>query len=263
MTWKVLWQQDCPGQIETELVDGVIRVTCYTEDVPPPVARVVDGVQVLYTFREGGGGMIHDVSGVGAPLELIVESEAATTWLPDGGLSVNSPTVIASSDAAAKVFKMVKKSSQITVEAWIKPASPTQDGPARIATLSSDFHHRNVHLAQAGALYDVRLRTTETTVDGQPSLSTPPGSVTGDLTHVVYTREASGMAKVYMNAVAVAEKDIGGDFSSWDLGYRLALANELLGSRAWLGEYHLVAIYSRALNADEITQNYQAFPRGA
>ena len=83
-------------------------------------------------------------------------------------------------------------------------------------------------------------------------MSTLPGSFAADLVHVVYTRDASGEIRIYIDGVVVADGLVGGDFTNWDEGYRLVLANELAGDRAWLGEYHLVAIYNRALSQSEI-----------
>lgn len=257
MALQILWQRDCPGYLETEIKNGVIKVTCLVEEAPP-AGRVTDGLQLLYTFEEKRGITITDVSGVGDPFNLIVESEASITWIATGGLSVNSPTIIASGDPATKVIEAAKASNEITLEAWVKPANTTQDGPARIVALSTDYHHRNLQLAQAGGLYDVRLRTTETTDNGQPSLFTPLGSLTTALTHLVYTFQATGKARIYLNGVSVASKSVGGNLSNWDEEYRLALANELIGSRAWLGEYHLLAIYDRALSSDEVGQNFGA-----
>ena len=118
-----------------------------------------------------------------------------------------------------------------------------------------------LQLAQAAELYDVRLRTTETTDNGRPSLSTPFGSLTADLTHIVYTREASGMARIYVNGEFVVGRIVPGTFANWDAEYRLALADELIGSRTWLGEYYLIAAYGRALSADEIDENYRVGPK--
>lgn len=58
-----------------------------------------------------------------------------------------------------------------------------------------------------------------------------------------------------------SSRTISGDFSQWNDAFQLALGNEfnsIDGSdRAWPGEYHLVAIYDRALTKDEISQNYE------
>ncbi len=264
MAETVLWQHDCPGHIETEIIDGIIHVTCYIEEdppPPPPPTRVTEGLQVLYAFDEGEGTVVHDRSGVGTELSLSLESEAAVTWIPDGGLAINAPTIMSSMDPAGGVASAAMASNEITVEAWIKPANITQDGPARIVSLSVDFNYRNFQLAQTAEIFDVRLRTTETTENGRPSLATPLGSLTADLTHVVYTRAASGMARTYVGGESVVGRIVPGTFSNWDEGYRLALGDELIGSRPWLGEYHLVAVYSRALSADEVGQNFRVGPR--
>ena len=41
-----------------------------------------------------------------------------------------------------------------------------------------------------------------------------------------------------------------------------ALANELTFDRPWLGEFHLVALYARALSPTEVQQNLKAGPEG-
>jgi hypothetical protein len=227
-------------------------------------SALANGPQVLYTFKEGSGTTVHDVSGEGTPLDLEISDGSAVSWIPGGGLIVNSATLIASAGPATKVIDACQDSDEITIEAWVKPANTTQDGPARIVTLSQDPYNRNFMLGQGlwgtqpSALYNVRLRTTGTTDNGQPSLSSPDGSLTTDLTHVVYTRDASGVARVYVDDVQRASLTVGGDFSNWDESYRLALANELTGDRPWLGEFRLVAIYSRALSQAEVSQNFEA-----
>jgi len=259
MALEVLWVHDCPGHIETELVAGVIQVTCYVEGTPEPApTRVTNGLRVLYTFKEQSGATIRDRSGVGEALDLEVESPGAVTWQPGGGLSVDSPTLIASAAPAAKVISAVSASKEVTIDAWVKPASLTQDGPARMITISADFHHCNIGLAQAAEAYDVRLRTTETTDNGRPSLAAPSGAVTMALTHVAYTRTSSGTARLYTNGTEIATQAVGGDLSNWEAAYRLALGNELVGGRPWLGEFHLVAIYGRALSSNEVSQNFRA-----
>ncbi|HAJ62161.1 MAG TPA: hypothetical protein DCP31_25395, partial [Cyanobacteria bacterium UBA8543] len=230
--------------------------------------RVTDGLQVLYTFAEGDGTTVKDVSGVGEPLNLIIENPAAKTWLPGGGLAINAPTIVKSAGAAKKLTQACKATNEITIEAWIKPAStatPKAGIPARIVTLAQDGPNGNISLQQglwdnkqASDFYGVRLRTTTTGNNGEPLLVTPPGTLKTDLTHVVYTRDAAGVARLYINGVKQANTTIGGDFSNWDANYRLALADELSRERYWLGEYHLVAIYSCALSAAEVRQNYQA-----
>lgn len=75
---------------------------------------------------------------------------------------------------------------------------------------------------------------------------------------MVYTRDSSGQARLYIDGAEVASTTVGGDLTKWDLTAPLALANEPTGDRPWLGTLHLTAIYQRALTPSEVEQNYQA-----
>jgi hypothetical protein len=80
---------------------------------------------------------------------------------------------------------------------------------------------------------------------------------------VVYTRDASGVARIYLDGLEVTSGVVGGDLSNWDSTYQLLLTNELTGDRPWLGELHLVAIYDRALDILEVERNFQVGVAGA
>jgi outer membrane protein assembly factor BamB len=226
-----------------------------------PTRRVAQGLVALYTFEEGKGAAVSDVSGVGKPLNLRLEDETAAKWVP-GGLAIPSPAAIESAGPAAKIVEACRKSSEITVEAWIKPANASQGGPSRIVSLSQDPYKRDFTLGQDGASFDVRLRTTRTGENGMNPSLTSQGGVATELSHVVYTRDASGKATIRVNGAVQGSGTIPGDLSNWDEGFRLALANELTHDRPWLGELHLVAIYSRALTAPEVETNHRAGPEG-
>ncbi len=221
------------------------------------ISRVNDGLMVMYTFDAGKGNTVFDVSNVGKPLNLTIDKPQNVTW-DDGTLEVNAATLISSLDQATKISNAIAKSREITIEAWAIPDNETQSGPARIVTLSKDTINRNFTLGQKGDYYDVRLRTTETTNNGnKPSLSAPAGTLTeGDLTHIVYTRDAKGEANLYIDSELVASDTIAGDLSNWNLDYKFGLANELTGDRPWIGTLDLVAVYDQALDANEVAQNF-------
>ena len=63
---------------------------------------------------------------------------------------------------------------------------------------------------------------------------------------------------MYLNGKQRAAKKVAGNLSNWDGSFPLVLANERTSDRPWLGEIHLVAIYHRALNSDEVLQNFRA-----
>ncbi|MBN1671115.1 MAG: FecR domain-containing protein [Kiritimatiellae bacterium] len=231
------------------------------------------GPEVLYTFEERQGPTIRDVSGVGRPLDLRIPEPGAVRWLPGGGLSVREPTLLASAVPAEKVTDACRASGEVTVEVWIRPANSVQgatrqDGPARIVTLSDGYQTRNITLGQWADRFHVRVRRTGTGLGGEPAPVTRPAARTRPM-HVVFTRARSGAMKFFVDGTDVYEGTEAdsqvhddppvspGDLLDWSREFRLGLANEFGGQRAWLGEYYLVAIYSRALTADEVGRNYR------
>jgi hypothetical protein len=78
---------------------------------------------------------------------------------------------------------------------------------------------------------------------------------------VVYTRDASGTAFIYINGEEAVGGDVLGDFYNCDQDFRFGLGNELTQNRTWLGELRLVAIYSRALIQAEVAKNFEAGAR--
>ncbi len=117
-------------------------------------------------------------------------------------------------------------------------------------------------MGQNGDRFNVRLRTTNTSKNGRPSIFSQRNSVTTDQTHLVYTREADGDASIYINGSLATTDIVAGNFSNWDQDYRLALGNEFNSDRAWLGTLDLVAIYGQSLDANEVAQNFLAGPNG-
>lgn len=157
--------------------------------------RVTDNLVALYTFEEGGGSMVHDVSGVGSPLNLEIENPAHASW-GAGTLTLTAETAAASPGAASKIIDAFSTSHEMTVEAWITPANLTQTGPARIVNLARDpsflldANFRNFTLSQGfnngqPTVYEMRVRTTTTNGNGIPSLVTADGVVTLNRQHVV------------------------------------------------------------------------------
>lgn len=222
-----------------------------------PNGNADDSLLVRYDFRDRQGNTVHDRSGIGQPLDLTIDSPNNVRW-SDGHLTITKPTHIVSKQPATKIIDAVNQSNALTVETWIKPANTLQEGPARIVSISSDPSQRNFTLGQEKNLYDVRLRSSRTSTNGIPSTSTPAKSLTPELTHVVFTRDARGQARVFINGRQTANRNVGGDLRNWDRGHHLILANERSKDRPWLGEFHAVSIYSRAISANEVLQKFRA-----
>jgi|GEM_PF-553146 len=242
------------------VVSGEVTIYVFTAG-----DRVIDGLTVLYTFQEGTGTTVNDISGVGTPMNLTIAEPSEVTWSPDV-LSVHSPTIIRTDSAATKLYDAIAATNEITVEAWIKPANVTQDGPARVITMSADPSNRNFTLGQGlwgtnpADVVNARLRTTDTNNDGEPSITTSAGTISTELAHVVYTRNTAGIAQVYTDNIVRATGTIAGSFATWNSDYPFALANEMTVDRPWVGTFHMVAIYQRALNPSEVEQNFTVGP---
>jgi len=214
---------------------------------------------VSYTFKEGSGDTIKDVSGVGEPLDLIIEEPANVTWIPGGGLLFKDVDLAKTEGPATKIIEACKVSNEITIVAWVKPANDELAGPARMVTLSADPSNRNFTFGQDTTGYQVRLRTTVTGNNGyEPPLRIPDTVVTDKISKLVYTRNKDEEATFYINGQQIdGDTDtIPGEMSNWNDSYFLGIGHELnreddLG-RMWLGEYHYIAIYSRALTQGEV-----------
>ncbi|PSR19015.1 hypothetical protein C8255_04520 [filamentous cyanobacterium CCP3] len=229
--------------------------------------RVVTGIQALYDFREGTGNTIRDQSGLQPALDLTLVN-GAIARLSGRGIALQQPSLLATSGPATRLSQAIQRSQSLTVEAWVKPARVTYNQlPARIVTLSADTGNRNVTLGQGNNQYVTRLRTTTTGSNGDARVLEAGQVDLNQLTHLVYTRNSAGQADFYINGQRQQSAAIDGDLTNWDAGFRLALGNELTGDgqrpaqegpRPWLGEYHLVAVYNRALSAAEVSQNFAA-----
>ncbi|MCB0165590.1 MAG: LamG domain-containing protein [Anaerolineae bacterium] len=229
---------------------------------------------VLFTFDEDSGNAIFDSAlDVTQPINLTIEDEAAVERL-DGGLRVtpkassliiSAPIRKGTVNPVKRLVEACQKTDELTIEAWIRPANTTQEGPARIVTLSENTSRRNFTLGQGRSgletftadIYDVRLRTETTTLQGKPSTTTPTETLTTELSHVVFTRKSSGEACIYVNGVPRAEQLVAGSLANWKVDpFRLALANEVTGQRPWAGEYYHVAIYNQALDERQIAAKF-------
>jgi hypothetical protein len=226
----------------------------------PITERVSDGLEMLYYFDSISGSTISPAGG-SAAVSLEISDTSSVSSVPNG-LSINSPVVILSTSKASTLRSHLRSTNAITIEAWIKPKSSTMSGTyggiAQIFSVSEWgwYGTRNFTLGQNGNRYQVRLNVGwEGTIDG--------GSVSTSPTHVLYTRDASGSVKLYVNGAVVATQSLGGNFSGWK-NYKVVLANEdgmspyggSIQDYDWAGTYYLLAVYNRALSNDEVQQNY-------
>ena len=228
------------------------------------VGRVTDGLVVLYDFGEGSGGTVHDVSGFGEPLDLLIlDKNASVEWLPDtnGVRFVGPGSAIESRGAATKIYDALSTSNSFTLEAWVAPATVEDVGPpSRIVTMSDGTwrHQMNFHLGQDGPAASFRVRTT----CDYYSNTKVPGVFddTGAPRHVVVTYDGA-VKRLYVDGAARGPATaLEGDFSNWDRDYPLVLGNEATMTRSFLGRVFLVALYDHVLTQQEIQSSFRAGP---
>lgn len=255
--------------LELSASDG--RLTARDTVTVTVTERVISGLLSLYTFQEGEGSTVRDVSGVGNPLDLRVE-RGSVSWLSGRGMTIAQPALVASPGPATKLISAIGDSNALTVEAWVRQGNlvTIPGATTRIVTLSQQPDQRNFTLGMTeNRQYAFTLRTPNTGSDGAGKFVQGGIAQPDQLVHLVYTRDRAGNAILYINGQVQGSDRIQGNLSaSWDNSFRLALGNELTGGdgqrpaqegqRPWLGEYHLVAIYDRALSAEEVSQNFAA-----
>ncbi len=240
-------------------------------DAPAGLDRVTDDVIALYTFDTGIAGEIADVSGFGEALDLAVVG-AGNYQVTNEGWNLIGDTSIVSKVPAAKLVDEISATNAFSIEVWIRPGSTMQSGPARIVCLSDGPFASNFILAQGAkdgnteSIYNVRIRTASTP-NGPLSVITGENVVTREWTHLVLTRNAEEATALYVNGQVTELLRAGvptseaGALDNWDAAFTLNLGNELLSndsSRTWYGEYALLAIFRRDLDAAEVTQNFLA-----
>lgn len=229
------------------------------QDGPDGVERVAQGIQALYLFDESSGPVVNDHSGVGSPIPLHI-SDPTRIARNEGSLIFRAAARLESDASVGRLIQSIRRTESLTIEAWVRPNSPDQTGPARLVTLSQNGSNRNFTLGQDGSRFDVRLRTTETSDNGIPSLASSEGAARAEWTHLIYTRSRSGRARIYINGELDQEKQVDGRFTNWDADYQLGLGDEFSGDRPWLGAMSLVALYDRALTREEVSRNFEAGP---
>jgi hypothetical protein len=220
-------------------------------DADPDASVSPEGLVAFYAFDEGSGGVARDSSGFGEPLDLFITQQSAVQWL-DGALEIVQPTALTSAELATKISTECAQAGAISIEARVVTTDRTLDGPTRIVSMSDSISERNFTLGTSLERFVFRLRSTETDLNGIPSLDSPEEAVTGELLHVAVIGEVGGGRKMYLDGALVAEDEVQGDFSTWSDVFQLWVGNEVSFDRPWLGELHELAIYCRARGEEEL-----------
>ncbi|MEJ2618195.1 MAG: immunoglobulin domain-containing protein, partial [Ignavibacteriaceae bacterium] len=162
-------------------------------------ARVGANEIVEYTFKEGSGNDIHDVSGITPVVNLEIADTDKVAWSPNGLLTM-SPVKIQSDTNTSKILDSCTATNELTIEAWIVPHDTIQSD-ANVVTYQGNYTSRRFSLIQNSRNYTVLTRIKPGTDNtGTPGIRTYNGDVELYLTQVVYTRSANDdSVKIYLN----------------------------------------------------------------
>ncbi len=256
-TYVLEWSADDGQFTSTDTVQIVVQAAAPLVAAPlvvaplvaaPPLARVQDGLLALYGFDEATGATVVDQSADDLDLDLSILNPPATTRVP-GGLRLDEPTQIVSSPSAPLAAALAS-TGEVTTEFWLE-AVAADDVGAFVFGISSDVHDLTV--LQTGLGLDAYVRTTALdALEAAPlSIAMEPG-----LRHVVLTRTAGGVITMYMDGAPLSVGTSADDFSGWTSDAALHLGGDLDGSLPWRGTLYTVALYDRALSAEEVLQNF-------
>jgi VanZ like family len=151
------------------------------------------------------------------------------------GVLFSTPGILLSPEPPQWLDDVIR-SNQFSIRLRVSTASLTQRGPARIFTVSLDPYHRNLTIGQEGTSLVVRLRTVNTTLDGQPEYVI--SDVFTTLQQLVIELDVDHRALSLRINGKIAHVDAlpSLPLANWDPTYRMGLGNELTGDRPWLGE---------------------------
>ena len=173
----------------------------------------------------------------------------------NGVAVLGSGSVRFSSTGMARLFNPpawlypAEQLADLTVHLRVHSFASNQIGPARIFTISQDHYLRNLTIAQEQSHLIVRLRTQNTSLDGEPHYAV----------NAVFTEPAWRLIKINIKDnkleilldgnVVVMDNLPNEPLKNWDPGYRIALGNELTWARPWIGEISQATV---SVNGHEI-----------
>jgi len=261
----------------TAFANGIIPTTVDPNLIFSKAVRLVDGTLAsggnryedaqiaLWEFKTGSGLVAFDTSGVDPAIDLRLEGDVS--WFGGWGITIGNNEAQGPGKArgftapSKKVYDILQESGEFSIEAWVVPANVTQE-MARIVSYSAGATARNFTLQQTLYDYDFLLRTNETSLNGDPALSTPSADevLQATLQHVVATYNPIDGRRVYVNGELVSNTDPipGGTLVDWQDTFAFVLGNETSGDGLWEGTFRLAAIHRRAMTQEQVVQNFDA-----
>jgi len=193
------------------------------------------------------------------PFDLaLLQKRNTARWLgTSNGIEFPQDGQVLSLSSTENLCGRLLMGTGITLEVRVATNSPEQTGPARIVSYSLTPGKRNFTLGQSEKKLIMRLRTTETNLNGMPHLEVDDVFGHSEPLHIVVAYDFSEQ-RIFVNGELRLQKKIpGGRFTNWNPSFYLVLGNEATGNRPWKGKILYFSIYNRALSEKEIQKNYR------
>jgi Concanavalin A-like lectin/glucanases superfamily len=221
----------------------------------------------LWQFKEGSGDRISDTSGVAPDIELSLrgtEGEGLDyQWVSGWGMQFTGRAGIASGNVVAsrKLYNLIAPGGEYSLEAWVAPANVTQDGPAEIFSYGEGNNRRNFLLGQTMYNYEFFNRSSRSTIDGGPSLSTDDADerAQASLQHVVMTFSQTAGRRIYVNGDYTGDADplqAGTLAADWSPDYSVFLGGDTASAVPWAGVVKMISVHNRVLSDSQVQLNY-------
>ncbi len=134
-----------------------------------------------------------------------LQEEVTTSSENSTGIIVNPKNWLKTENPASELTQKIKNSSQFTIFTEIATANLTQEGPARIISLSKNQYWRNLTIAQWRKDLSIRMRTPLTGGNGQKPEIRINNFFTDTNFHQIAISYNGTRLKIYVDEVAKAK----------------------------------------------------------
>lgn len=220
-------------------------------------AKRREGLQLLYNFGESEGDKIYDHSAESPGNDVKIKNARRKK----GAIILTRRSDVASPGNVNSVLKMMDTRNEFTFEMWVKPTTTTVNKKGTILGIGDERVDKNYFLIE-------QERDGSLVISGDYMLSPTPFNGESlkakELVHIVFTHNAQGEEKIYLNGELSSERKINGAMHSiLSPPYTLTLGNKPNGKNPWQGEFHHLALYNRPLSEEEIKRNVRPVIRMA
>lgn len=178
----------------------------------------------------------------------------------DGSLRFSSERNQATTRTAPVWLPAVAAGATLRLELVLRSDGASQSGPARILTVSADYRHSDLTVAQEGPDLIVRVRRQGSTEGGTPPFTVPDVFADGAW-HDVRIDVAGGRLGIDVDGQERLVEPLPARVGTWDPTYRLGLGDEVIGGRSWMGQVRRAVVTVEATRIDYVEPRQLDVPR--